>query len=182
MKLTTPADRLQMLDTMKLAGKQCAEIGVFEGDFSAEILKRGPARLFLVDPWIHQDSKLYPDDHANLGAEQFEGLFARVKKRFDGDARVSLVRDFSYYASSQFDDESLDFVYVDAVHTFESCLCDALTWYHKVKPGGWLCGHDFTGKFVGVKMAVEAFCRITNTEVSMLTLEPWASWGVRKSD
>jgi hypothetical protein len=169
-----------MLDLLSLGGARCAEVGVFEGDFSAEILKRSPERLYLVDPWDHQDTKIYPDDHANLPSAEFDGVYQSVKKRFEGDERVSLVRGYSYFASEGFLDGSLDFVYVDAVHTFESCLCDLLTWYHKVKPGGWLCGHDFTGKYVGVKMAVDAFCRISGTEVSLVTLEPWASYGICK--
>ena len=36
-------------------GDICAEIGVMKGDYSAQILKRKPKELHLIDPWVHQD-------------------------------------------------------------------------------------------------------------------------------
>lgn len=179
-KLLTPNDRSEMLDSLGVSGKDCAEVGVFDGWYSQEILKRNPRKLWLVDPWLQQSKQIYPDDQANVRPNEFEGLYQQVKDTLGKDERVEIVRGFSYFTAPKFQDESLDFVYVDAIHTFESCLCDALAWYHKVKPGGWLCGHDFTGRYTGVKTAVEAFCRLTNTQIGLMTLDQWASWGVQK--
>jgi hypothetical protein len=180
MQLLTPSNRSEMLDVIGLGGKDCAEIGVFRGEFSEEILRRAPKTLWLVDPWTSQPPSVYPSDHANLRDAEFDDVHKMVADKFAADERVRIVRGYSYFASLQFSNESLDFAYVDAVHTFESCLCDMLTWFHKVRQGGWLCGHDYTGKYVGVKAAVEAFGRITGRKLDLLTLEPWASWGIRK--
>ena len=41
-----------------------AEIGVAHGDFSAQILEQSsPERLYLIDPWVHQDDGDYQVDH-----------------------------------------------------------------------------------------------------------------------
>jgi tRNA G46 methylase TrmB len=49
--MLTPNSRMEMLDIIGIEGKVCAEIGVAHGDYSAEILKRNPSKLVLVDPW-----------------------------------------------------------------------------------------------------------------------------------
>ena len=51
-----------------------------------------------------------------------------------------------------------DFVFIDAAHSYEAVRDDIRLWAPKVKPGGWLGGHDYHPKFQGVIRAVdEAF-------------------------
>jgi SAM-dependent methyltransferase len=61
-------------------------------------------------------------------------------------------------AVHQFDDASLDFVFIDASHEYEDVKDDIRVWIKKVKPGGILAGHDYyiNGEdfFPGVKKAV----------------------------
>ena len=40
-------------------------------------------------------------------------------------------------------DDSLDFVFIDADHSYESVLDDIILWYPKVKSGGIIAGHDY---------------------------------------
>ncbi len=175
-----PKTRQHMLDVLEITGKKCVEIGVFEAEYSREILARNPKELYLVDPWISQSNEVYPDDHTNSTAYNFSKTYNSICEEFSVDERVKVIRGYSLFESWKFDNESFDFVYIDAIHTFESCLSDIVSWYPKVKTGGWICGHDYTGKFLGVKCAVESFCRITNKELNLLTQEPWASWGIKK--
>lgn len=177
--------REEMLNLV-VPDKVCVEVGVERGFFSAEILKRNPKELFLLDPWTPQDPARYPYDLVNdANSENFDSQYENVVKKFSDDKRVKIIRGFSYFEAQKFNNESLDFVYIDAIHTFESCFCDMVTWMPKVKPDGWLCGHDFTGKepwsYPGVKTAVEAFCRVTGYEIGLLTFEDWSSWGIRKT-
>lgn len=171
-------DRLALLDFANLAGKDCAEVGVARGHFASEILGRGPRKLFLIDPWIAQAKTTYPDDHANVRQEDFESIYQEVRAAFR-DANVEIIREFSLFAASRFQSQSLDFVYLDAIHTFESCFSDIVTWFPKVKDGGWLCGHDYTGNYPGVRAAVEAFTVISGQELTVLTGEAWVSWGIK---
>lgn len=173
------SDRLRLLDHVNLGGKICAEIGVFDGRFSKEILARNPAKLVMVDPWKSQGKDIWPSDLSNVSQNEFDKLYENVKAEFGKMPNVEIRQGFSYFVSQDVP-SSFDFVYIDAIHTFNSCFCDILTWYHKVVPGGWLCGHDFTGDFIGVKYAVEAFCQISEEELALVTTETWGSWGIQK--
>jgi len=51
-----------------------------------------------------------------------------------------------------------DFVFIDADHTYQAVKDDILAWRPKVKPGGWLCGHDFANPKDQVQQAVEELC------------------------
>ncbi len=46
-------------------------------------------------------------------------------------------------AAVKFKDASLDFVFIDAGHDYDSVKADILAWYPKIKPGGILAGHDY---------------------------------------
>lgn len=35
-----------------------------------------------------------------------------------------------------------DMVFIDGGHTYEDIRSDILTWYHRILPGGIICGHD----------------------------------------
>ena len=41
-------------------------------------------------------------------------------------------------------DGSLDFVYIDGDHTLKGTNTDLAAWWPKLRPGGWLCGDDYT--------------------------------------
>ena len=45
-------------------------------------------------------------------------------------------------AAKLFQDNSLDFVYIDSAHDYEHTKEDLETWYPKVKKGGLFCGDD----------------------------------------
>jgi cephalosporin hydroxylase len=47
-----------------------------------------------------------------------------------------------------------DFVFIDAGHSYQAVLADIDAWQPKVRPGGWLGGHDHHPKFPGVIRAV----------------------------
>jgi len=40
-------------------------------------------------------------------------------------------------------DRSLDFVFVDSDHSMEGVRDDIAAWHGKIKPGGWMIGHDW---------------------------------------
>tara|TARA_Y100000385_G_scaffold195050_1_gene201901 strand:+ start:6954 stop:7562 length:609 start_codon:yes stop_codon:yes gene_type:complete len=54
-------------------------------------------------------------------------------------------------------DNSLDVVYIDGSHKYESVLNDLELWYPKLRSGGFLCGHDYKNGHEGVEQAVDEF-------------------------
>ena len=67
--------------------------------------------------------------------------------------RANLIRNFTALAASDFEDDSLDFVFIDADHTYEGVKKDIDAWYPKVKKGGLVSGHDID--WPDVKRAVD---------------------------
>jgi predicted O-methyltransferase YrrM len=64
------------------------------------------------------------------------------------DQRVKVIRDFSISAATTFEDNYLDFVYIDADHTEKAVYEDLHAWWTKVRPGGIVAGHDYCGAVV----------------------------------
>lgn len=139
-----------------------AEIGVFVGSMSKALLQRQDLSLIMVDSW-EGDGAAYKIDsgdyHAGLSQADQDGHFERAKVNtvFAGD-RAKIIRKDSLAAADDVADGSLDFVFIDADHSYEGCKADIAAWMPKVKPGGLLSGHDYENpdfeKF-GVERAVQ---------------------------
>jgi predicted O-methyltransferase YrrM len=59
------------------------------------------------------------------------------------DIQFRLLEMDSLEGAKQFEDDSLDFVFIDADHEYQAVLQDIHHWLPKVKPGGCLSGHDY---------------------------------------
>ncbi len=135
-----------------------AEIGVAFGGHSEAILSTtGVGRLYSVDMFRHDPAY---HDPLNFTQEQFDQLYPFVQSRLSrfGD-RCELVRLESGDAARSLPDE-LDFVYLDANHSFEGVFRDLGLWAEKVRDGGIIGGHDYGHPdFPGIRIAVDNFCR-----------------------
>jgi len=136
----------------------CAEIGVWEGDFSAAILESTtPRELHLIDPWAFQPSR--PETwFGGKKAQAQDDMDARhesVVQRFSTRPEVTVHRAPSLDAVAGFDDGYFDWVYVDGDHSFEGCKADLDAYLPKVKVGGYLLGDDYHLR--GVRRAVVEF-------------------------
>ena len=178
-----PADRNAMLKALNLKGKACVEVGVLYGTFAELILAEDPKSLALVDPWKHQPDSVYPaNDHNNVNDAEFERYLQVVKTKFDKDPRVTICRSFSVQAAKLYAPKSLDFVYIDAIHTIQAVAEDIRAWWPLVKSGGWLCGHDYSHPDVAT--AVNEFVKQNVLTLDFATMEngPATSWGLKKPE
>lgn len=141
-----------------------AEVGVERGYYSEVLLKANPnLHLSCIDPW---SMGAYEPGISGVDTEQekFDSYYQQTKNRLAsfGD-RVNIIRKPSLLGAQDFEDNSLDFVYIDANHDFVNVTNDIDTWKKKVRVGGILAGHDYAyfsyKKFNHVKRVVEAYAR-----------------------
>lgn len=117
------------------------ELGTFRGFFSKHIVSNWPGKLYMVDVWRPLSYEEY-DDASNHAANKdaYENAMNSIKGYED---RAFMIRMKGNYALDLFQDNSLDFVYIDANHTYEGVKEDVENWYPKVKSGGLVMGHDY---------------------------------------
>jgi len=134
-----------------------AEIGVRAAKFSRRILRTvKPSLLWLVDCWSTQPKVPY-----NLSDECYLSDMRKALRRVRGEILSGVVRvvcGFSREVVELVPDKSLDWLYVDAGHTYMECHEDLCLWFPKVKPGGIVAGHDYLEELhIGVIGAVHDF-------------------------
>lgn len=163
------------------------EVGVQRGFFSAHILTHwGGEKLISVDPWLAQDQASYVDI-ANQPQDVQDSFYQETVNLLSiYGSRSEIWRMFSKEAAALIAEETLDFVYLDARHDYESVLEDLETWYPKVRLGGIMAGHDYVngefpeGRFA-VREAVDEFFAHQELNVHVTTSDPpWFSWLVEK--
>ena len=173
-----------LINTLNLRGEG-VEIGVAGGVFSQTVLTRSGLRvLYSVDLWRTFPEEEYKDV-SNCAQKEMDAKHALAKTLLAQYGKRSvLLRAASPAAAQLFTDVSLDFVYIDANHTYANAAKDIAAWWPKVKQGGIFAGHDYLdgnlpqGIF-GVKSAVDDFIRETN-ETLYVTPERWPTWYVIK--
>jgi len=157
-------DRQEFLNSLDLENKYCAEIGVFRGDFSKMILEKNPLYLYLIDPFEHS-TETYEGGKLTTAYSDEED-FSIVRSRFKDDTRVIVLKYYSYDIVSTFQDNYFDFIYHDGSHRYQDLKRDLNEWLPKLKTGGIMAGHDYTGYFSdSVVKAVEEFCKEYNFEM-----------------
>lgn len=138
------------------------EVGVFLGELSKRLLSRPGITLHMIDPWSADCSPAYrasDDFHAALTQPAQDHAYELTQQAVQtAGARARIWRTTSLLGAAQMAAESLDFVFLDADHTLEAVRADIVAWWPKVKPGGWLGGHDYDHPEYpawGVKQAVD---------------------------
>jgi hypothetical protein len=166
--------RYQLLEKLPKHATVC-EIGVSEGDFSAQILEHcKPAKLHLIDLW---DSS---------GRKKIHSRFADAI----ADGRVMISAGTSTERLVEFPDHVFDWVYLDTVHDYRVTAQELAICQKKVRPGGIIAGHDHTpGNIItpvcyGVVQAVQEFCVQHRWRYLFLTCEShcYASFAIQAID
>jgi len=118
-----------------------AEVGVEKGKYSEVLCQKNPGvKLYAIDAW--QTFPAYRDHVTN---EELEYFRAETVTRLAPYGCI-VIKGLSTEVATRFDDESLDFVYIDGGHDFANVASDLSAWNKKVRPGGVVSGHDYTKK------------------------------------
>ena len=134
-----------------------AEIGVYKGRFSEKFCQAG-LKMYAIDNWTtwRYQGKTY---HTQ---ERQDVLYGRAKRILGHYKDCTVVRKASMDAVLDFKSESLDFVYIDADHSFGGISNDIYEWYLRVRRGGIISGHDYryTGVDPRAKSSYNTYCHV----------------------
>jgi glycosyltransferase involved in cell wall biosynthesis len=164
-------DLIQSLEGKNLI---VAEVGSYAGESTSIFAKSDKiSKVYAIDPWLDGIKCEYVT-FQNMG--YVESLF---NEKTAGNPKIVKMKMLGEEASKNIDD-SLDVVYIDAVHTYEAVKTDMPIWYPKVKIGGYLCGHDYDANtFPGVFKAVNEFCVLNNLPSPKVFKD--TSWVIQKN-
>jgi predicted O-methyltransferase YrrM len=148
---------LELINFFKEKVETMVEVGSYQGESTIVFAQNLPnvKKIYAVDPWVN--------GYAIGDVCSDEYPMEIVENNFDIRVKDYPVIIKKKMTSSEFvneiEDGSLDFVYIDGDHQYESCKNDIKLWLPKVKKGGVIAGHDYLAAcFIGVVNAVnEAF-------------------------
>jgi len=157
------SERIIILEDMSKGGI-CVELGVWRGEFAQHILSiLNPQKLYLVDPWQSQSDEQYNRAWYSCSQDEINEIHGEVLKRFEKEietGQVEVCPITSLKASSLFEDEYFDFIYVDGNHLYDFVKNDLKLYFPKLKSGGIIMGDDYNIEGWwdnGVKRAVDEF-------------------------
>jgi glycosyltransferase involved in cell wall biosynthesis len=153
-------NRRHMAEMMGDIGfKVGVEVGVAQGLFSEVLCKSIPdLELYCVDPWEVVPGEIRTIKVGNkIASQRYEEAQERLSPY-----NATLIKKPSIDAILEdFDDNSLDFVYIDGSHQFDYVMTDLILWNTKVKTGGIIAGHDYYRfRNAGVVDAVDVFTKM----------------------
>lgn len=131
---------------IEMGFKKGAEIGVYKGELTKKFCDSG-LFVFAVDPWkAYGNHANSPDKIKSLQKRQ-DFLYGHTNRHLEKHINLGnckIIRKTSMEAVDQFEDGSLDFVYIDGNHSFRYIAEDLCEWSKKVRSGGIISGHDYT--------------------------------------
>jgi hypothetical protein len=151
-----------------LHAKRGVEIGVRGGDFSLLCMENVfDLEMFGVDPYMRLSG--YRDI---TRAATFEKYEAEAHRKLDQFSKYHFIKETSEDALVLFEDESIDFVYIDGNHNYVNVMNDITEWTKKVKRGGVVCGDDYLRRkgqdmYYNVVSAVQDYCIENEIEFSV---------------
>lgn len=133
------------------------EIGVSNGQTFDKVLSFcKDVEWHGVDPWVTCPE--YDVRPNGKGKWNHDANYAQVMKYVEKySPRAFAHRMGSLEAAAEVEDESIDIVFIDGLHTYEGVKADIEAWEPKVRSGGLISGHDYMGhvRHAGVQKAVD---------------------------
>ena len=125
-------DLIELMENIKGDNLVLVEVGSYMGESMEIFAKSGRfKKIYCVDPWLDTDTTT---DNVSDSEKHFDAR----KSNF-----IEKIKNTSFDASKIFEDNSIDMVYIDAEHTPEAVKKDILNWLPKIKPNGYVTGHDW---------------------------------------
>jgi predicted O-methyltransferase YrrM len=146
-------------------GQHFVEIGVYKGRSAAfmavELANRGlKVRFDAIDHFGGSE------EHGDLSKTLYNECVQNLKSVA---GYVNVIRMNSLEAADLYEDSSLDFIFIDGSHDYNSVTSDLSAWYPKIKETGIFAGDDYQpGYWPGVIAAVENFARFNGLKLELI--------------
>jgi hypothetical protein len=130
-------------------GSTVVEVGVYEGKslayFMVEMLNAKKSfNVYAIDSFTFSDEQT----NENIEVVLRRNLASVINI-------VNVIKGDSGGSAEQFEDESIDFLFLDADHVYSRVHSDIRAWLPKIKVGGIISGHDYCEAHEGVIEAVD---------------------------
>ncbi len=109
------------------------EIGVNEGEYGIKLCKAG-LKVYGIDPYVAYKEYKTPESYVSHYEQALKNL---------AGLNYTIIKKFSMDALADFENESLDFVYIDGNHSLPYITEDIFGWETKLRKGGIMSGHDY---------------------------------------
>lgn len=123
------------------AGAVIVEVGSWKGRSTVvlcEAARKTGATVWAVDHFSG-DAELR-DEHGTIERDSVRAEFDRNTRGYEC---LRVLEADSVSAADHFDDGSVDWVFIDADHSYRAVVADIAAWSPKVKRGGLISGHDY---------------------------------------
>ena len=167
------------------SGSHFIEVGVWKGMsasyMAVEIINSGKKIKFdCVDNW-----EFIENLQSDISQESFsENIYDTFLKNINPVQHIiTPIKELSWDGAKHYEDNSLDFVFIDAAHDYESVKKDINAWFPKIKKGGIISGHDYDWSddvkkavdefFVGKEIYETEGCWVYFTEVPLIEMNFW---------
>ncbi len=152
------------------------EVGVWKGHSISYLAEQNPSsKIYAVD--LFNETYRYKNKKLKMQVPYLYEIYNTNLKRFNVRDKIIDIKGFSWDCASNFNNNSIDFVYIDADHRYESVKKDLNAWFMKIKSGGIFAGHDYEPykgqNHPGVKQAVDEFAVKNNLELKTFNGSVW---------
>lgn len=150
-------DCVALSELVRLKGQPtCIEIGSYKGYTTHSMIEGNASRVFSIDLWNGDLSNTSEDWNWQLDKQKGLNVLKQFCKK-SGETLFNKV--FPVIGSGDFWSKvwpfSVDLIFIDGDHSYESCKKDIDNWLPHLKDDGILCGHDYNEACPGVMQAVQ---------------------------
>jgi hypothetical protein len=124
--------------------------------------------FYCVDTW--KGSEEHAENQLIIKDELYNSFLKNIEQVKDF---ITPIRTSSREASQNFENESLDFIFIDAGHSYEDVYEDLRCWFPKLKNGGFFAGHDYSPAWPGVVKAVQEWALENKFTISLVEQSCW---------
>lgn len=139
-------------DNSDLKNSTVVEIGSYTGE-STIMFAQKVKSVIAIDPFMNDYD---PNDDTCHAADLPTTVYQKFLERTAPYQNITHIQKTSDDAVADLAGQQFDIVYIDGIHTYDQVKKDIENYRGLVKPGGFLCGHDYGdhGHIAGVYKAV----------------------------